>query len=174
MFSNPFLLSNYLLKNKILMKYEIDLSKEVWKAIAGYEGLYAVSSYGRIRSFQYGSRKTVKILDLTTKRYVKVGLRKNGEYKTFWVHRLVAIAFLPPPQHGQVQVNHINSDKTDNRVENLCWSTPKENSNNPATKQNYFIRYHKEGEWERRSNGQRRRFERERLTRTGKYAKMAS
>jgi hypothetical protein len=157
------------------MKYEIDLSKEVWKAISGYEGLYEVSSYGRIRSFMYRCRRQVKILNLSTKtRYIKVTLMKNGEAKTYWVHRLVALAFLPSPQYGQVQVNHINGLKTDNRVENLCWSTPKENSNNPATKQNYFIRYHKEGEWERRSNGQRRRFERERLTRTGKYAKMAS
>ena len=115
-------------------------------------------------------KKNVKILVLTTKsRYIKVSLRKNGSTKTYWVHRLVAIAFLPSPQQGRNQVNHINGIKTDNRVENLCWCTPKENSNNPSTKQNYFKRYHKEGEWQRRSSGQRRRYERERLNQTGKY-----
>ena len=151
------------------MVYDIDYSNEVWKAILGYDN-YQVSSCGRIRCFAYGKGKKTKTLELSTRtRYIKVTLRNNDGVKTFWVHRLVATAFLPTPKHGQVQVNHINGVKTDNRVENLCWSTPKENANNPATKNNYHIRYHKVGEWERRSNGQRIRFERERETKTGKY-----
>jgi len=151
------------------MVYDIDLDNEVWKAILGFEN-YAVSSYGRICCFAYGSRKIFKILELSTKtRYIKVTLRNGDGSKTFWVHRLVAAAFLPQPNSERIQVNHINGVKTDNRVENLCWVTPKENANNPATRMNYFIRYHKEGEWKRRSNGQRKRFERERSTHTGRY-----
>ena len=156
------------------MEYEIDLRNEVWKAILGYKN-YLVSSYGRIRCLAYGRGKKDKILELSTKtRYIKVTLRNNEGSRTFWVHRLVAAAFLPIPEGGRVQVNHINGVKTDNRIQNLCWCTPKENANNPATKNNYHIRYHKEGEWERRSNGQRKRFALERSMHIGRYANSAS
>ena len=95
-----------------------------------YEGLYKVSNFGRILSLNYN--KTGKP-DLMTPRkrkdgYFQVNLRKNGEYKTCSLHRLVAQTFLPNP-NNLPQVNHIDQDKTNNRVENLEWKSPKDNCN---------------------------------------------
>ena len=156
------------------MIYEIDLCNEVWKEIPEYKN-YQVSSYGRIRCLAYGRGKIEKILELSSEtRYIKVGLRNNDGSRTFWVHRLVAAAFIPIPNNEKVQVNHKNGNKQDNSADNLEWVTPKENANNPSTKNNYHIRYHKEGEWERRSNGQRKRFARERSMHIGRYANSVS
>lgn len=133
--------------------------KKKWRFIPGYEGLYLISTQGEIASLKYGNKRIIKILHPTTKKgYLKVSLVKDGIRKTYRVHRLVALTFLPVPGPGQTQVNHINGIKLDNRVENLCWCTPKENRNNPATIQNCFIRYHKDGEFERRRAGQIKRF----------------
>ena len=144
---------------------------EQWKPIKDFENLYMVSDYCRIMSLNYMGKGKHRILNLSAKpdRYIKVGLRKEG--KTYYrrVHRLVAEAFLPPPQSGQTQVNHIDGDKHNNVVHgdacNLEWCTPKENSNNPNTKANKARRYHREGEFERRSNGQKRRWARYRANR---------
>ena len=144
---------------------------EQWKPIAGYETLYMVSDYERIMSLNYMGKGKHRILNLSAMpdRYIKVGLRKEG--KTYYrrVHRLVAEAFLPPPQSGQTQVNHIDGDKHNNVVHgdacNLEWCTPKQNSNNPNTKANKARRYHREGEFERRSKGQKRRWARYRANR---------
>lgn len=137
------------------------MNKEIWKPVVGYEGLYEVSSIGRIRSLNYYNTGKSAIMPLQAKEgaYIKVSLKsRDGEWKCYRVHRLVAMAFLPKPSPEQRYVNHINGNKQDNRVENLEWCTAKQNSNNPNTKENYHIRYHKEGEWERRSQGQKRRF----------------
>lgn len=137
------------------------MRKEEWKPIAGYEGLYEVSNYGRIASLNYLKKGKRVILKLSAKtRYIKVTLRDaNGKWKTHWVHRLVGFAFLPPPKKGEY-IDHINGNKQDNRAENLRWASPKENSNNPNTKANRAKRYHREGEFERRSAGQKRRWAR--------------
>ena len=70
--------------------------------------------------------------DTTNKGYHRVSLSNdNVSHKRLSVHRLVAEAFIPNPNHLP-QVNHINQDKTDNRVENLEWCTPLENLNHSA------------------------------------------
>ena len=136
---------------------------ERWKAIGGYEGLYEISDFGRVKSLNYRCRGEEKILSLSAKNgtYLKVTLVKNGNAKTFRVHRLVAEAYLPIPTSAQTQVNHINGNKQDNfaTVEycNLEWVSPKQNVNNPSTIAKLSIRYNREGEFERRSQAQKKR-----------------
>ena len=147
---------------------------EQWLPIKGYEGLYEVSDHGRIRSLDYRRKGITQILRTHARlgNYVKIGLRKDGKRRYHRVHRLVAFAFLPQPQEGQTQVEHINCDKRDNRVENLRWTSPKGNMANPLTRYHLSIS-HQSPSAEiraRYSAGQRRRFARERETRTGRYA----
>ena len=59
-------------------------------------------------------------------------ISENGKAFYKKVHRLVAEAFIPNPEE-KTQIDHINTIKNDNRIENLRWVTPKENSNNPIT-----------------------------------------
>ena len=104
--------------------------EEVWRDIDGYEGLYQVSSEGRVKSLKRKGRKNEYILKpvVTNCGYSQVGLRSGGKQKMFKVHRLVCQAFHENPDN-KPQVNHINEIKTDNRASNLEWSTAKENMN---------------------------------------------
>lgn len=113
---------------------------EEWKDIKGYEGMYQVSNLGRIKSLDRkdsrGNFVKGKILktSLNGKGYRCLKLSKNGIRKPFRVHRLVAETFIPNPDNLPC-IDHINTIKTDNRVENLRWCTLKENMNNPITKE---------------------------------------
>lgn len=91
---------------------------EIWKDIEGYEGLYQVSSEGRVKSLKFGKEKILKNIK-DSKGYLKVQLHKEGR-KTFKVHRLVATAFIPN-SNNLPEVNHKNENPTDNRVDNLEW-----------------------------------------------------
>ena len=98
------------------------MENENWKDIAGYEGLYSISSYGIVMSHRSG--RCLKPI-ITKFGYARVHLAKDGITKTATVHRLVTLAFIPNPE-GKPTVNHINEDKLDNRVENLEWATNQE------------------------------------------------
>lgn len=107
------------------------MMEELWRDIKGFEGLYEVSNLGRVRSLKDNNGQA-RILVLKVQKhrcgYQLVFLRKDGKLKGFVVHRLVAEAFIPNPD-GLPEVNHIDEDKTNNRVDNLEWCTRKYNMN---------------------------------------------
>lgn len=101
--------------------------KEVWEEIKGYEGLYFVSNLGRVVSrVREGAKGGVLIFTKNSKGYLTVGLCKHGTQNKFRVNRLVAKAFISNP-HNKPEVNHINGNKKNNRVDNLEWVTHQEN-----------------------------------------------
>lgn len=102
--------------------------KEIWKAIPGFEG-YEASDLGRIRSLNYRRSGKMKVLKAGFNRgYCWVRLSKDGKQKYFLVHRLVWISFRGPIPKG-LQINHLNEDKSDNRLSNLEMVTAKQNIN---------------------------------------------
>lgn len=121
---------------------------EIWKDIDGYPN-YQVSNLGRVRSLdriittKKGMVRNLKGKIMTPNpdlnNYQHLLLSKEGEQSGFLVHRLVAQAFLPNPDN-KPEINHINTIRTDNRVENLEWCTRKENVNNPLSIKNYHNR----------------------------------
>lgn len=114
---------------------------EIWKDINGYESIYQVSNLGNIRCLHFGNKNSNVIKNLKASfnnaGYLKIELHKDGKRKMFYVHRIVANAFIPNP-NNLPQINHIDGDKTNNKISNLEWVTSKENinhaiSNNLAT-----------------------------------------
>lgn len=113
----------------------IRLDGEEWRDVVGWEGLYLVSSYGRVASL-IGSKQRILCRQILTRRklrYYTVLLHGKEKPKRKTVHRLVAIAFIPNP-NGYPDIDHINRNGLDNRVENLRWCTKKMNMANKNTK----------------------------------------
>jgi len=119
------------------------MENEIWKPVKDYEGIYEVSSLGRVRSLDrilpnYTSKgisgtkiikgRVLKSHKSTTSNYYYVHLRGNGASKEVSVHRLVAKAFVPNP-NNLPQVNHIDENPANNRFGNLEWCTAKYNIN---------------------------------------------
>lgn len=94
--------------------------KEVWKDIKGYEGLYQVSNLGNVKSLKFNKEKI--LIPLFDKNYLFIQLWKNGKYKRYKVHRLVAEAFIPNTNEYSC-VNHKDENKQNNCVDNLEWCT---------------------------------------------------
>lgn len=139
---------------------------EIWKPVFGFEGLYEVSSLGRVKNIPhwvtrgYVKKDGVRIIDrlfvkekiLTPKKkyhhrnrnkssdvyYFGFSLRKGGKYINKMLHKIIAEAFVPNPENKPC-IDHINGDPLDNRIENLRWCTYKENNNNPVTKERKAI-----------------------------------
>jgi hypothetical protein len=95
------------------------------KDIKGYEGLYAITSCGKVWS--YKSNRFLKPF-MHQKGYCCVALYKDGQRKNFRIHRLVAEAYIPNPE-DKPQVNHKDEVKTHNYINNLEWMTAEENNN---------------------------------------------
>lgn len=111
---------------------------EIWKSVVGWEGIYEVSNFGQVRSIsrliarQDGSTQRFRQCILSPRKnstgYLIVTLSdlSNGRRATVRVHRLVAEAFIPNPM-SLPEVNHIDSDRANARVDNLEWVTPSQN-----------------------------------------------
>lgn len=130
----------------------METKNEIWKPVKDYEGLYEVSNFGRVRSVDHYVKqpnphdgKLQQVLrrgcvmkpSFTGSGYLHLSLSSGlRKYKTFQIHRLVAIHFIENPEN-LAEVNHKNEDKTDNRVENLEWCSRQYNvyyGNNTKTK----------------------------------------
>lgn len=93
--------------------------------VIGYEGLYAVTSCGKIWSYRHN--RFLKPLD-NGRGYLRVNLYKNGSYSPFLIHRLVANAYIPNIE-VKPEINHKDENKTHNWINNLEWVTRSENVN---------------------------------------------
>ena len=101
---------------------------EIWKDIPGYEGMYQASTKGRVKSF-YNNKENLKKPTLLKTGYLGTTLKKNGKQKHFRFHQLVVMAFMNHRPDGmKIIVDHINHDKTDNRLENLRLVNNRQNS----------------------------------------------
>lgn len=107
---------------------------EIWKDIKGYEGHYQVSNLGRVKSLQCTYRSAKRLVTkkccIMTPRVSRDGYLAVhfGRGNNFFVHRLVANAFIPNDKNFK-EINHKNENKKDNRVENLEWCDRKYNCN---------------------------------------------
>lgn len=115
---------------------------EIWRDVVGYEGLYQVSSLGRVKSLEryvlhkksdprYGYRHRKEKILVAFERnqvgHLAVNLYKDESMSTIHVHVLVLEAFVGKCPSGE-QCRHLNDIKSNNQLDNLCWGTPKENS----------------------------------------------
>ena len=135
---------------------------ELFVDIKGYEGLYQISNLGTVKSLEHSIIRSNGIKQTFKEHIVKpsigntgyyiVSLWRNGKQDTRLLHRLIAEHFIPNPDNKPF-IDHINTDRTDNTVclnddgsvnyekTNLRWVTPKENNNNPITRNNRKHKY---------------------------------
>jgi len=107
----------------------MELISNAARTIPGYEGLYAVTRTGVVYSLPRKFSKKLKIMkavDNMPAGYLRVALTRDGRTKLVYIHRLVAEAYISNPGNKPM-VNHLDGDKTNNRIENLEWVTGQEN-----------------------------------------------
>lgn len=100
------------------------MEEEVWASIEGYND-YKVSNWGRVKSYKRGREYILKCT-INKDGYYVVSLCKNGTVRQHLVHRLVANAFIPNPERLPT-VNHLDEHKLNNHVDNLEWSSIRDN-----------------------------------------------
>ena len=99
------------------------MQKEIWKPVVGYEGLYEINNKGEIKTIKSG--RIIKYFK-NKDGYLSCKLSKKSKTKTYLVHRLVAQAFIPNPEN-KPYVNHKDSNRLNNTLNNVEWCTPLEN-----------------------------------------------
>lgn len=115
----------------------IPFEGEIWKDVVGFEGLYYVSSFGRVASAQFHNVHNFRLMSLTDidgYKFVKLRDWRKGVYGSYAVHRLVAEAFIPNIDI-KPQVDHIDTNPSNNNITNLRWVTQSENQHNPITEE---------------------------------------
>lgn len=127
------------------------MEEEIWKDIAGYEGYYQVSNLGRVKALErvYKQRngltgrdnyrtypEQMMFVEVDKDGYLKTRLSKDGKQKKFFIHRLVALNFIPNPDN-KPEVNHKSGVKDDNRLDNLEWVTTSENQRHAISNKLY-------------------------------------
>jgi len=98
------------------------MQEEIWKDIPNYEGYYQVSNLGRVKSLKRNRSPKEKILksSKTKNGYLSNTLSKNNKQKSYFLHQLVAMAFLDhKPNRGKIVVDHIDNNKTNNKLSNI-------------------------------------------------------
>lgn len=102
---------------------------EEWRSVTDYEGLYEVSDFGRVRSIRTrtNSKAGAFLKPIRLHHAYCVRLSRDGVVKPHFVHRLVTREFIGQIADGQ-QVNHRNRDTADNRIENLEYVSPLQNT----------------------------------------------
>ena len=110
---------------------------EIWKDIENYPN-YMVSNLGRIKSLNYNKTGKEKILKLSIDDfgYCRVRLYEKPKSKFYYVHKLVASAFIPNLEN-KPYIDHIDTNPQNNNISNLRWVTQKENCNNPVSLEKY-------------------------------------
>ena len=100
---------------------------EILKPINGYKGLYSISNLGGLYSHPKNNKKGLWVRQCNkVYPYIRIGLSRKGSSTWYYMHRLVAKAFIPNPDN-KPSVNHKDGDKTNCRVDNLEWTTNYQN-----------------------------------------------
>ena len=103
------------------------MEKEIWKDVRGYNGKYKVSNMGRVKSYKKRKSSILKPI-LNEKNYYYIELYSNGCRKKYLLHRLVLETFKGLGIYPNNCCNHIDCDKTNNKLSNLEWCTNTENT----------------------------------------------
>ncbi|MFP4024143.1 MAG: NUMOD4 domain-containing protein [Thiohalospira sp.] len=102
------------------------IEDEVWKEIPFADKKYEVSNYGRVKSYCYNKNDGKILKPGLTKGFHTVTFKTNGKKKTFLVHKLVAIVFVPKDDENQTIAIHLDWNKRNNYYKNLKWVTKDE------------------------------------------------
>lgn len=116
--------------------------EEKWVDISGWEKRYSISNTGRVKNLKTGKLLIGATVVHKKAKYKTVLLGGSRKGKRYYIHRLLAIAFLEIPDHlrsvpiDDLEVDHIDGDATNNSLSNLRWCTSQENCNFPIRRTN--------------------------------------
>ena len=115
---------------------------EIWKDVEGYENKYQISNLGNVKSLGNNKTKIEKILKPGKAKgcYYFINLCKDSKRKMYFIHRLIALHFIPNPNNFEY-IDHINRNTKDNRIENLRWVSLSTNNQNKSKRKNTSSQY---------------------------------